>query len=71
MIGHRFQHYIPEADERTPFERLLELFLELMVYTSGDVDEAFRWMKEIDDEHGITTPQYTLKDFRKELEEKS
>lgn len=71
MIGHRFQHHIPEADERTPFERLLELFLELMVYTSGDVDEAFRWMKEIDDEHGITTPEYTLKDFRKELEEKS
>jgi len=71
MSGHRFQKYIPEADERTPFERLLELFLELMVHTSGDVDETFKWMKELDDEHGLTTPEYTLKDFRKELEERS
>jgi uncharacterized protein with von Willebrand factor type A (vWA) domain len=71
MLGHRFSQFIPKADERSPFERLLELFLELMVYTSGDVDETFRWMKEIDDEHGITTPEYTLKDFRKELEERS
>jgi Ca-activated chloride channel family protein len=71
MLGHRFAQYIEQPDERSPFDRLLELFLELMVYTSGDVDEAFRWMKEIDDEHGITTPEYSLKDFRKELEEKS
>ena len=71
MSGHRFQKYIPEADERSPFDRLLELFLELMVHTSGDVDETFSWMKELDDEHGLTTPQYTLKDFRKELEERS
>ncbi|NND95533.1 MAG: hypothetical protein HKN45_11775 [Flavobacteriales bacterium] len=70
MLGHRFSKYIEPKDDRTPFEKLLELFLELMVYTSGDVDETFRWMKEIDDEHGITTPEYTLKDFRKDLEEK-
>jgi len=70
MLGHRFSKYIPKVDDRSPFEKLLELFLELMVYTAGDVDETFRWMKEIDDEHGITTPEYTLKDFRKELEEK-
>jgi len=71
MIGHRFQKYIPTPDERSPFERLLDLFMELLVYTSGDVDEAFRWMKELDAEHGITTPDYTLEDFRKELEERS
>ncbi len=70
MIGTRFSKYIPEADERTPFEKLLDLFLELMVHTSGDIDETFRWMKELDDAHGITTEDYTLKDFRKELEEK-
>lgn len=71
MIGHRFQKYIPEADERSPFKRLLDLFMELLVYTSGDVEEAFRWMKELDKEHNITTPEYTLDDFRKELEERS
>lgn len=70
MIGQRFSKFVPQDDNRTPFEKLLELFLELMVYTSGDIDETFRWMKEIDDEHGLTTPDYTLDDFRKELEEK-
>ena len=71
MIGYQFSEFIPEKDTRTPFEKLLELFLELMVYTSGDVEETFSWMEEIDKEHNITTPEYTLEDFRKELEEKT
>lgn len=71
MIGYQFSEFIPQPDTRTPFEKLLDLFLELMVYTSGDVEETFRWMEEIDKEHGITTEDYTLEDFRKELEEKS
>lgn len=71
MIGYRFTEFIPETDERTPFEKLLELFLELMVYTSGDVEETFQWMEEIDKEHGITTPDYTLDDFRRDLEQRN
>ena len=71
MIGLRFSQFVPEDDTRTPFEKLLELFLEVMVYTSGDVEETFDWMKKIDEEHHLTTPDYTLDDFRKELEEKS
>ncbi|MBX2844570.1 MAG: VWA domain-containing protein [Saprospiraceae bacterium] len=70
MVGNRFSQFNPQADERTPFEQLLELFLEIMVHTSGDVEEAFDWMYEIDEEHGITTPDYTLEDFRRDLENK-
>lgn len=71
MIGFKFTQFEPEEDHRSTFEKLLELFLELMVYTSGDVEETFRWMEEIDKEHDITTPDYTLEDFRKDLEERS
>lgn len=71
MIGIRFTKYIPQEDDRSPFEKLLDLFLEVMVYTAGDVDEAFDWMRQIDEEHKITTPDYTLDDFRKELEERN
>ena len=70
MIGFRFDAFIPKENNETPFERLLKIFLELMTHTSGDYEESFRWLKELDEEHGLTTPEYTLEDFRKELEEK-
>jgi Ca-activated chloride channel family protein len=34
-----------EEPNRSPFERLLEIFQELIVYTSGDVDETLDWMQ--------------------------
>ncbi|MFZ1513826.1 MAG: VWA domain-containing protein [Saprospiraceae bacterium] len=68
MIGSRFTQFTPEEDKRTVFEKLLDLFLEIMVYTSGDVEETFEWMEQIDREHKITTPDYTLEDFRRDLE---
>lgn len=68
MLGHRFEKYIEPDDNRSPFEKLLEIFLEIMVHTSGDVEETFRWMELVDQEHQITTPDYTLEDFRNDLE---
>jgi Ca-activated chloride channel family protein len=68
MIGFQFSKYVPPVDDRTPFERLLEIFLELIVHASGDVEETFRWMEILDKEHNITTPDYTLEDFRRDLE---
>jgi uncharacterized protein with von Willebrand factor type A (vWA) domain len=70
VIGYRFQKYIPEEDKRSIFEKLLEIFLEIMVHTSGDFDETFRWMEIVDKEHKITTPEYTLEDFKKDLMQK-
>ncbi len=68
MLGFRFEKYIEPDDDRSPFEKLLEIFLEIMVHTSGDVEETFRWMALVDQEHQITTPDYTLEDFRNDLE---
>ncbi len=70
MIGFRFSEFIAAEDSRTPFEKLLELFLELMVYTSGDVEETFVWLEALDREHQLTTEEYSLEDFRRDLEEK-
>lgn len=67
MLGFRFSQYVPPTDNRTPFERLFDLFLELLVYTSGDVEETLDWMEELDKEHKITTPEYTLEDFKRDL----
>ena len=70
MIGFRFSEFSEELKDETPFERLLKIFLELMTHTSGDFEESMAWLKELDDEHGLTTPEYTLEDFRRDLEEK-
>lgn len=70
MIGFRFQEFSEEEKKQTPFERLLEIFLELMTHTSGDYEESFRWLEQLDQEYGLTDENYTLEDFRKDLEEK-
>lgn len=70
MNGFRFSEFVPTQKFQTPFERLLELFLELLVHTSGEVDEALSWMRELDKEHGLTNKEYTLDDFEAELKSK-
>ena len=67
MLGVRFAKYIPPKDDRTNFEKLLPLFLELLTHTSGDVDEALDWMKELDKEHAFFNKDYTLDDFKDDL----
>ncbi len=70
MQGFTFTEYIPEKDKRSPFERLLEIFLELVTHTSGDVDEALEWLRELDKEHKLTDENYTIDDFIEDLFEK-
>jgi len=70
MIGFRFTEYFPDKDKRTPFDKLLDLFLELLTYTSGDVDEAIDWLRELDKEHKLTDDSYTIDDFLEDLKRK-
>jgi len=69
MVGYRFSAYIGKGDSH-PFEQLLKLFKELLIHTSGDVPEALSWLTEIDREHQITTADYGIADFIKDLEDK-
>ncbi|NNC70901.1 MAG: VWA domain-containing protein, partial [Flavobacteriaceae bacterium] len=66
--GFRFETYV--APEQSPFEKLFDIFKELIVHTSGDVDEALDWLKQLDDEYELTTPEYTLDDFVEDLKKK-
>jgi len=66
--GFIFKEY--EAPHQKPFDRLLEIFKELITYTSGDVDETLDWMRQLDKEYQLTTPEYTMDDFEAELKEK-
>lgn len=63
--GFRFQTY--EASEQTPFEKLFDIFQELITHTSGDVDEALDWLRELDKEYELTDENYTIDDFIEDL----
>lgn len=70
MLGYKFTQFIDRSKEKPIFDKLLDIFLELLVYTSGDVDEALDWLREIDDEYKITNAEYTFEDFVEDLKKK-
>jgi len=67
MLGYRFSRFIPNPKGQSPFDKLLKLFKELLVYTSGDVDEALRWLNELDKEYKLTNDEYGIGDFIEDL----
>jgi len=69
MLGFSFSKYVPPP-EGDPFERLLRLFMELIQYTAGDVDEALAWLTELDKQHGLTDNDYGLGDFIRDLRDR-
>ncbi len=65
MKGFRFKHYTP--DPKSKFEELFKIFKQLITHTSGDVQEALDWFKELDKEYDLTNKDYTLDDFIADL----
>lgn len=70
MRGHRFIKYNPNEKGQTRFEQLLDIFLQLLTYTSGDVSEALQWMNELDKQYEMTNDEYGMGDFIEDLKEK-
>ncbi|AEH01807.1 hypothetical protein Lacal_1961 [Lacinutrix sp. 5H-3-7-4] len=66
--GFIFKEY--EAPSQSPFEKLFDIFKELITHTSGDFDEAIDWLRELDKEYKLTTPDYTIDDFIEDLKAK-
>ena len=67
--GLRFTQHVPK--QQTPFERLFEIFKELITHTSGDFDEAIDWLRELDKEYKLTNSDYTIDDFIRDLLERA
>lgn len=68
MRGYRFTQFVPQkkAAEST-FEQLLNIFLQLLVITSGNVAEALRWLSNLDKQHNLTGESYGIGDFIEDL----
>ena len=66
--GFIFSKYNPK--EVDPFERVFNIFKELLTHTSGDVDEALDWLDTLDKEYAIFNDEYTLEDFLNDLKKR-
>ena len=66
--GFVFKKY--EAPFQSPFDKLFEIFKELITHTSGDFDEAIDWLRQLDVEYKLTDAAYTIDDFIEDLKKK-
>ena len=66
--GFFFKDFEPKSV--SPFDKLFDIFKELIVYVSGDFDEAITWLRELDKEYELTDENYTIDDFINDLRER-
>jgi Ca-activated chloride channel homolog len=67
MKGINFLKYTPPPAEQGGYKQLFEFFMELLNYTSGDVNEALSWLTQLDGKMNLTTPEYGIGDFIEDL----
>lgn len=63
--GFTFSKHVPE--EISNFDRVFDVFKDLLTHTSGDIEEAFDWLDMLDKEYDIFTDEYTIEDFEEDL----
>ncbi len=70
MLGYRFTDYIPSDFGKSTFDKLLDLFMQILNHTSGDVSEALHWLNLLDRQHNLTDDDYGMGDFLQDLKDK-
>ncbi|HZY81646.1 MAG TPA: VWA domain-containing protein [Cyclobacteriaceae bacterium] len=68
MLGNRFSKYTPPPEgQKSDFEKLLKVFMQLLLITSGNASEALQWLTEVDRQYKLTNPNYGIGDFIEDL----
>jgi Ca-activated chloride channel family protein len=70
MKGHNFSKFDPNQNNKSSFEKLLDILMQLLTYTSGDLAEALSWLTELDKEYNLTNDEYGMGDFIEDLKDK-
>ena len=70
MKGYQFSGFDPNEQNKSTFEKLLDIFMQLLTYTNGDVTEAMQWLNELDKQYELTDNEYGMGDFIDELKDK-
>lgn len=69
MIGNRFIKFNPNENNKSKFEQMLDIFMQLLTYTNGDASEALSWMNELDKKYQFTNNEYGMGDFIQDLKD--
>jgi uncharacterized protein with von Willebrand factor type A (vWA) domain len=70
MIGIRFTEFKP-AKGAGDFESLLNIFLQILTMTSGDVFRALQIMTDLDRRYQFSQPAYGMGDFIQDLKDRN
>ncbi|HQV33477.1 MAG TPA: hypothetical protein PKV71_16445, partial [Calditrichia bacterium] len=70
MIGYRFTDFVPDMSGKSTFERLFDLFMQILTQTSGDVAETLHWLNLLDRKYNLTDEDYGMGDFIEELKKR-
>ncbi len=65
----RYTKFDPRLLDLAADERLRRLFLELLMHTGGNVEEALEWLKELADRHGLWPEGEGIEEFREKMVE--
>ena len=66
--GFTISKHVPK--EISPFDRIFDIFKELLTHTSGDIDESFKWLDTLDKEYSLFNESYSLEDFEEDLKKR-
>jgi uncharacterized protein with von Willebrand factor type A (vWA) domain len=70
MLGFQFSDFKPDEKKNTGFEKLLDIFQQLLLIFSGNVSDALAYMNDLDRQYKLTDDKYGIADFIDELKEK-
>lgn len=70
MRSFHFSKYNPNESIKSSFEKLFDIFTQLLTHTSGDYNEAIQWLTELDKEYKLTDNEYGIGDFIEDLKSK-
>ena len=71
MQGYRFTEFIPEEKKsKDDFDKLWNVFKELLLITNGDVSEALSWLTNLDKQYQISSDDYGIPNFIEDLKVK-
>ncbi|MGH1363922.1 MAG: vWA domain-containing protein [Calditrichia bacterium] len=70
MLGYRFSDFQPQKDGKSQFDKLLDLFMQILTHTSGDVSEALHWLNLLDNKYDMTSDGYGMGDFIQDLKDR-
>ena len=66
--GFIISKHVPK--EISNFDRIFDIFKELLTHTSGDIEESFNWLDTLDKEYSFFSDEYTLQDFEDDLKKR-